>query len=150
MVRICIVPCGAKKIWDNNPKLGAVAAGKVYVGPFAKKCQEYAMRFYPGEWVILSAKYGFVRPEEVIPGPYNVSFNDPKTKPITVRDLARMAEAKGMMGVDEVIVLGGKNYVDMARAVFKGKVILTPLSDCAGIGYMMGKLNDAILRGKPI
>lgn len=150
MKRLCIVPCGSKKIWEKEPGAGAVEAGKVYIGSFSQKCQQYARKFYPGEWVILSAKYGFLRPEEMVPGPYNVSFNAPKTKPISAGELRRMLELKGLMEVDEVVVLAGKNYVEMARAVFFGKKILTPLSDCSGIGYMMGKLNDAILKGKAI
>ena len=41
----------------------------------------YAEKF-GSRWVILSAKYGFIRPDFQIPGPYNVSFKDPATKPV--------------------------------------------------------------------
>ena len=43
-----------------------------------------------------------------------------------------------------------KNYEEMANEVFSSKEILTPLSDCKGIGYMMSKLNDSIKRGVPL
>ena len=35
----------------------------------------YAEKF-GSRWVILSAKYGFIRPDFQIPGPYNVSLNE--------------------------------------------------------------------------
>lgn len=150
MKTLCIVPCGSKKIWEVDPHAGAMPAGKVYIGSFSKKCQDYAIKFYPRVWVILSAKYGFLRPDELIPGPYNVSFNDPVTNPINIRDLVRIADTKKLLNIDEVVVLAGKNYVQMVKYVFRGKIIRTPLSDCAGMGYMMQKMNDAIIKGKPI
>ena len=87
MKTLCIVPCGNRKIWDKNPKAGPTKAECVYIGPFAKKCREYAMRFYPSSWYILSAKYGFLFPDELVTGPYNESFNDRKTNPITTKEL---------------------------------------------------------------
>lgn len=36
---LCIVPCGTKKIWDENPNAGPTLAKDVYIGPFAKKVQ---------------------------------------------------------------------------------------------------------------
>ena len=147
---LCVVPCGKTKIWDKNPGLGPVAARAVYIGPFAKKCREYAETFYPSSWCILSAKYGFVRPEEIIPGPYNVSFNDPKTNPIDVRTLALQVLEKGLNDFDQVIVLGGRNYRMIVEAVFTDKRILTPLASCRGIGYMMSEMKSAVQMGKPL
>ena len=66
MKTLCIVSCGNRKIWDKNPKAGPTKAECVYIGPFAKKCREYALRFYPSSWYILSAKYGFLFPVWVI------------------------------------------------------------------------------------
>lgn len=150
MKTLCIVPCGNRKIWDKNPKAGPTKAEYVYIGPFAKKCREYAMRFYPSSWCILSAKYGFLFPDELVTGPYNVSFNDPKTNPITTKELFAQVKEKGLDNYDRIVILGGKNYVEMANEVFSSKEILSPLSDCKGIGYMMGKLNDSIKRGVPL
>ncbi|OQB71648.1 MAG: hypothetical protein BWX89_01764 [candidate division TA06 bacterium ADurb.Bin131] len=150
MKTLCMVPCGNRKIWDKNPKAGSTKAEYVYIGPFAKKCREYAMRFYPSSWCILSAKYGFLFPDELVTGPYNVSFNDPKTNPITTKELFAQVKEKGLDNYDRIVILGGKNYVEMANEVFSSKEILSPLSDCKGIGYMMGKLNDSIKRGVPL
>jgi hypothetical protein len=150
MKTLCIVPCRNRKIWDKNPKVGPTKAEHVYIGSFAKKCREYAMRFYLSSWCILSAKYGFLFPNDIVPGPYNVSFNDRRTKPITTKELSAQVMAKGLDNYERIVIIGGKNYVEMASEVFSSKEILTPLSGCKGIGYMMGKLNDAIKRGVPL
>ena len=59
-------PMWNRKIWDKNPKAGPTKAECVYIRPFAKKFREYAMRFHPSSWYILSAKYGFLFPVWVI------------------------------------------------------------------------------------
>jgi len=150
MKTLCVVPCGNKKIWDKNPNAGPTKAKYVYIGPFAKKCREYAMRFYPSSWCILSAKYGFLFPNDIVPGLYNVSFNDRKANPITTKELSAQVKEKELDRYGQIVILGGKNYVEMANRVFSSKEILTPLSNCKGIGYMMGKLNDAIKKGVPL
>lgn len=150
MSTLCIVPCGNRKIWDKRPEAGPTNAQHVYVGPFATKCREYALRFYPSSWCILSAKYGFLLPSDLVPGPYNVSFNKKSTNPITMQELSHQLITKGLDQYSTIVVLGGKNYTKIASEVFYNKEILAPLADCKGIGYMMGKLNDAILSGKPV
>ncbi len=147
---LCIVPCGNKKIWDKKPEAGPQQARDVYIGPFASKCREYAEKFYPSSWVIISAKYGFLFPNDIVPGPYNVSFIDKSSNPITIEELKSQAQEKGLYDYDKIIILGGKNYVQIVKNVFKNKDIHSPLSTCKGIGFMMGKLNDAIKRGKPL
>jgi len=150
MKTLCIVPCGNKKIWDKNPDLGQQKAKDVYIGTFAKKNQEYAEKFYPTSWVILSAKHGFLFPDDIIPNNYNVTFNNKRTNPISIEDLIKQAEEKGLYKFECIVVLGGKNYIKIVNEVFKGKHIQTPLSDCKGIGYMIEKLNNAIKENKPL
>jgi hypothetical protein len=149
MNTLCIVPCGNRKIWDKNPNTGHTKARYVYIGPFAKKCREYAEIFYPFSWCILSAKYGILYPDDIVPSPYNVSFNNKKTNPITVEGLSVQILERGMDKYNDIVVLGGKNYVKIINAVFLTKEIRTPLSDCKGIGYMMGLLDGAIKSGVP-
>lgn len=144
MKPFCIITCGKRKIWDKNPSAGQTKARYVYIGPFATKCKQYAERFYPSSWCILSAKYGFLFPDDMVPGPYNVSFNDRKTYPITIELLSAQAIKNGLKDYDEIVVLGGKNYIEMVNGIFTEKKIITPLRDCKGIGYMMGLLNDSI------
>ena len=133
MRTLCVVPCGKAKIWDKYPKAGPREAREVYTGSFAKKCREYAERFYGEEYVILSAKYGFLRPDEVIEGTYNVSFNDPKSKPIGVRALKEQAREKGLLGYERIVVLGGKNYQGMAEETCPDPALAPFLGDTYGL-----------------
>ena len=69
---------------------------------------------------------------------------------VPIEELKSQAEEKGLYDYDKIIVLGGKNYVRIVKNVFQNKEIYSPLSDCKGIGYMMGKLKDAIEKGKSL
>ena len=144
MKTLCIVPCGSKKIWSKNPNAGSVKAKDVYIGPFAKKCQQYARHFHPEFWCILSAKHGFLFPDDIIPEDYNVTFNKKKTKPIAVSDLKQQAKCKGITEVENVVVLGGKEYEKMVREIFSNSNIRTPLKGAGGIGKMMQMIGQLI------
>jgi len=128
---------GNRKIWDKNLNAGPTRAKDVYIGPFAKKCKEYAEKFYPSSWCILSAKYGFLFPDDTVPGSYNVTFNDKRTNPISVEELSKQVKEKGLDRYEKILVLGGKKYVSMVK-------IYTPLEGYKGIGYMMNRLNQAL------
>ena len=150
MTTLCITPCGKKKIWLKYPKAGPTEAKKVYTGPFAKKCKEYAENFYPDSWCILSAKYGFLFPEDIVPESYNVSFNDIGTNPITLKELKIQIEEKDIEDFDEFVVLGGKNYVKIISDLLPNKYIQKPLEGCKGNGYMMGLINKALKDRNPL
>jgi len=147
---LCIIPCGNRKIWDKNPNAGPTRARDVYIGPFAKKCKEYAEKFYPSSWCILSAKYGFLFPDDMVPGPYNVTFNDKRTNPISVEELSKQVKEKGLDKYEKILVLGGKKYVSVVRKVFSKKKIYVPLEGYKGIGYMMNRINKAIIDQKTL
>ena len=65
MSTLAIVQCGQKKIWDRNPGAGPTAAKDAYVSPYFRKNRAYAERF-ADQWMILSAKYGFLDPDTKI------------------------------------------------------------------------------------
>jgi hypothetical protein len=73
MKTLCVFPSGTKKIWDINPDAGPTPAKDVYIGPFAKKCEEYVGKFFPDSWWILSSKYGFLYPDEIVPEPLSIA-----------------------------------------------------------------------------
>jgi hypothetical protein len=142
--RLCIVPCGTAKIWDKEPQAGPTQAQFVYTGVFATACQKYAKAFFK-DWVILSAKQGFLFPEEIINETYNVSFIKPTNETITTKKLMDQAREKGLLDFYEIVVLGGRHYVNRTEAIFdQGQQIILPLSDCKGIGYMLQKLTRSI------
>jgi len=144
MKTICIVPCGVKKIWDKYPDAGPTPAKDVYIGVFARKCQEYAQAFYPDSYYILSAKYGFLHPLDIIQENYNVTFKESKTNPVMICELVKIAKRKDLYNVDRVIVVAGKDYFHIVKSVFSEKEIVDPLKVCKGNGFMMQKINDAI------
>ncbi len=144
MKKLCVVPCSKTKIWSKNPKAGPTPTKDVYIGPFASTCRRYAEHFYPNAYMILSAKYGFLKPDDIVPGDYDVSFNKPKTNPITANQLRRQVEDKELLDFDCYIVLGGSYYVDILNDAFIGKNLINPLEGSKGNGEMMHLLKQAI------
>ncbi len=92
---LVIVPCGRNKVWDNDPDRGPVQAKDAYTSRYFTTNRAYAEKF-GSRWVILSAKYGFIRPDFQIPGPYNVSFKDPATKPVEAVTLIDQIKELGL------------------------------------------------------
>lgn len=150
MRTLCIVPCGNRKIWDEYPDAGPRKARNTYTGPFASKCRQYAEVFYPSSWCILSAKYGFLFPDAIVPGPYNVSFNDKSTNPITLEELVSQKHEKGLYVYENIIVLGGKNYREIIKDAFPERDIHCPLKGYKNIMQMMRALNSSIKSGELI
>ena len=116
---LVIVPCGFKKIWDKYPDAGPTAAEDAYIGPPFKVNRKFAERA-GGDWVVLSAKYGFLRPTDVVPGPYNTTFKRRSTNPIGVAALRGQVQSMGLDGYSEVVGLGGKEYCAAIEAAFDG------------------------------
>lgn len=147
--KLCIVPCGSSKIWNKQPSAGPTQAQYVYTGPFAAACQRYAKANFTN-WVILSAKHGFLYPEDTVHEPYNVSFVKPSDETMDLRVLKEQAADKGLLEYQEITVLGGRHYIERAKAIFnQGQKIILPLSDCKGIGYMLQKLKNALPENNP-
>ena len=145
MADLCIVTCGKKKIWDKNPYTGPTEAKNVYIGPLSKKGKEYAEKFYPDTWMILSAKHGFLDPKDIIPQNYDSSFNIKNSKTISLEELKIQIQNENLDEYERIIVLGGKYYTNIVINLFSDKEVINPLKDCKGIGYMLKKINDAII-----
>ncbi|MFN3740305.1 MAG: DUF6884 domain-containing protein [Thermodesulfovibrionales bacterium] len=146
---LCIVPCGRKKIWDKEPHRGRAPAREAYIGQFAKTCIRYAEHFYPHSYRILSARYGFLKPEQEIEN-YNITFKD--TEAITIENLINQAREQGLLKYDTIIILGGFLYRNIAQKAFSRAAnitglplpqIITPLQGM-GIGQMIKTMKEAI------
>lgn len=142
MKSLCIIACGKKKIWDKSPGEGPVKAKNLYTGSFTRKCIEYAKKSDFDLWCILSAKYGFLFPDEIVQGQYNECFHNKLSNSMTLRELSSQIKSKELDRYEKVIILGGKYYTDMMKKLFNEKEVYNPLNDCKGIGYMMKKLNE--------
>ncbi|UCZ54974.1 hypothetical protein LGQ02_09730 [Bacillus shivajii] len=149
MSRLCIIPCGAKKVWDKEPDAAPTKAKDVYIGTFSRACQRYAIEFI-GDWVILSAKHGFLHPTDTVEHNYDVSFTSKSSEIISIDQLKEQMGDKGLNDYDEVIVLGGKKYRRVVEKLFPNEKLTYPLNGCKGIGFMLQKLNRSIKNGEEI
>jgi len=117
---LVIISCGAAKIWKKNPAAGPTPASEAYISSVFKVSKQYAEKF--GEkWLIISAKYGFIEPDFLIPENYDVKMGDEKS--ISVDELHRQIEEKGLNRFQQIEVIGSKNYYDTVRQAFEGKNI---------------------------
>jgi hypothetical protein len=66
----------------------------------------------------LSAKYGFLPPDSVIPGPYNVSFKKKATNPISLTVLQDQIRDQGLHEFAIVVGLGGRKYREIVAQAF--------------------------------
>lgn len=114
---LVIVPCGKSKIWDKQPDQGPTRASDAYTGTPFRLHRAYADYFGDG-WVVLSAKYGFIAPEFDIPGPYEVAYTQPQTRPIAIDDLQRQVEEQQLHQHSVVVGLGGAAYRNAVQAAF--------------------------------
>ncbi len=144
MRELCIVPGGKRKIWDDDPSTGPTSARDVYIGPLTKKSIAYAEHFYPHDWRILSAEYGFLHPDDIIPGPSEACFLHQESQQIGIDELIRQIGSEGLDKYDTIVVLGGRFFSDLVEKTFRGKRIVSPLASSRGIGFMMHRLSDAI------
>ncbi|MGD6818374.1 DUF6884 domain-containing protein [Metabacillus sp. 113a] len=143
MRRICIIPCGKRKIWKDQPDHGPAKAHYAYTGIFHKLCQQYARQFYE-EWIILSAKHGFLKPEDIVPGDYDLGFHMDDQDIITLLELKKQAARLRLEEADKVIMLGGKKYEPILRSLLDNEIHF-PLAGSKGIGDMQSKLKSSIV-----
>ncbi|MGB9936991.1 MAG: DUF6884 domain-containing protein [Methanobacterium sp.] len=144
MKKICIVGCGKKKVWDNEKSESSINAKDIYTGVFTHKCIQYAQKFYKNSYYILSAKYGFLFPDESVKGPYNECFHKKNSNPISTEELLKQINDYDLNNCEKIVVLGGKYYTELIKNLFPQKEVINPLEGCKGIGQMIKKLNELI------
>ena len=144
MRRLCIIPCGKKKIWDKYPAdYGPMEAKDVYISPFGKACQAYATMFFEN-WVILSAKHGFLRPNDIVLENYDLAFDSKSDKVISIEQLQKQMVDKSLLQFDEIVLLAGKKHKKVVTKLYPEEMITYPLEGCKGIGYMLQRLKEAV------
>ncbi|HDR7795626.1 TPA: hypothetical protein QCY19_004311 [Bacillus luti] len=143
MKRLCIIPCGKKKIWDKHPDYGPLDAKDVYISPFGKACQAYATEFFE-DWVILSAKHGFLRPDDIVQENYDLAFDSKSDEVISIEQLKHQMIAKNLYEFDEIVLLVGKKHKKVVTTLYPEEIITYPLEGCKGIGYMLQRLKQAV------
>ncbi|MFW8627997.1 DUF6884 domain-containing protein [Deinococcus sp. ME38] len=148
MRTLVVVPCGAKKIWADRPSLGAVRAAEAYVGVPFRVNRAYA-EVVGDAWVILSAKYGFLAPDDLLEGPYEVTFKRKKTNPVAVETLRRQVIERDLASFDRVIGLGGVEYrAALAEAFGDHAEVMFPFAGLA-LGYSLQATKAVTLAAAP-
>lgn len=137
---LVVVPCGKAKVWDREPQAGPTAAAQAYTGPPFLAHRAYA-EAAGGDWVVLSAKWGFLWPTDPVPGPYDVTFNDRRTRPIDLLALRQQVAPRGLASYAEVVGLGGEEYRAAVRVAFglTGAHLSFPFA-----GLPLGKMIQAV------
>ncbi len=147
---LVVVPCGRGKVWDTEPGRGPTAARDAYTGAPFRVNRAYAERFAE-RWVILSAKYGLIDPDFLLPGSYDVTFKEPSTDPITPAAVRAQVGTQGLDRFRTVIGLGGKEYRAIVQAAFghASTVVRFPFTGLS-IGKAMQAIKAAIQAGEPV
>ena len=138
---ICIISCGAKKIWNTNPDAPKTPAKDAYIGPLFKKCKEYADTLYSDSWYILSDKYGLIHPDTLIS-----DYNTPPSAIAGNQDFIRFVSvqvSKLKLNPAIVITTTGQIHQSIIRSVFMNSKIINPLSGL-GQGKRMQKINQML------
>ncbi|PEE33157.1 DUF6884 domain-containing protein [Bacillus cereus] len=143
MKRLCIIPCGKKKIWDKHSDYGPMEAKDVYISPFGKACQAYATMFFEN-WVILSAEHGFLRPSDIVLENYDLAFDSKSDEVISIEQLQKQMVDKSLLQFDEIVLLAGKKHKKVVTKLYPEEMITYPLEGCKGIGYMLQRLKEAV------
>lgn len=112
-----IIPCTKAKIWDMYPNLGPMLAKEVYTNPFHALAKKY-ISLFTKEWVILSAKYGFLSPNDTLPKTYDITFDRPDDPYITIEALQSQIISKQLYTYTDIMVICNSRYIDKIRQAF--------------------------------
>ncbi|EEM95933.1 hypothetical protein bthur0013_27260 [Bacillus thuringiensis IBL 200] len=124
-------------------------AKDVYISPFGKACQAYASMFFEN-WVILSAKHGFLRPNDIVLENYDLAFDSKSDEVISIEQLQKQMVDKSLLQLDEIVLLAGKKHKKVVTKLYPEEMITYPLEGCKGIGYMLQRLKEAVKEGEEI
>lgn len=116
---LAIIPCTKAKIWDNLPHLGPVIAQNVYTNPFHSLARSYIQK-RSNSWYIMSAKYGFLHPDDVIPETYDITFDRKNDPYISDEQLKFQMNEKNFSNFKNVIVICNERYVERIQRALSG------------------------------
>ncbi|WP_372010931.1 DUF6884 domain-containing protein [Paenibacillus chitinolyticus] len=142
---LCIIPPGKRKIWDRDATHGPASARDAYTGTLNRKARAYA-EASGCDWIILSAKYGFLTPADTVSGNYDTAFGAANAGIISSDELARQWEEKGLHTYSRIEVLGGKKFRPIIGALAGTAAVFFPLENSRGIGDMLHLLDAWTVR----
>lgn len=130
--RVIVVPCGGRKLDTDTP----VPAAELYVGSYHRAARRAAevLAGSTGLVLILSALHGLVTLDQML-APYELRAG--QAGAVTGVKIREQAHALGIAEAD-VVVLGGRAYVELARQAWPAAE--APLEGTRGIGEQLGRL----------
>lgn len=137
---LCIIPPGKRKLWDRDTAHGPAPARDAYTGTLNRKARAYA-EACGYDWVILSAKHGFLLPEDIVPGNYDTAFGAANADIIPSEELARQWKKMRLDTYKRIEVLGGKKFRPIIGALAGTAAVYFPLENSRGIGDMLHLLD---------
>lgn len=149
MRTLIIISCGDRKIWKKNLKAGPTKAKDAYIGPLFKVSRKYAETFPDRyRWIIISAKYGFIDPDFIIPRKYDIKMGSPKS--VTIQKLQRQISKRCLRRYNKIILLAWSEYMGKIREAFENNKKITIPALKLRYGEKMRWLNRKIKQGKPL
>ena len=130
-----IIPCSKEKIWDIAPEKKAVRADEAYRSAFHRYARAYVCK-HCEDYLILSAKYGFMRPDFMIETSYDVTFSRSLDPTISSHQLRK--QALTYPHVTKLIVVCPQLYALRVQEAFAEHAIdiVYPLQSVGGFGAM--------------
>jgi len=113
---LAIIPCSKEKIWDEAPERGPCEARFAYTSRLHELCRIYAEE-YADRWLILSAKYGFLKPDDILPETYDVTFSRSEDPFISLEDLRKQAQS---IQARSLLLLLPSDYESRVIQAFEG------------------------------
>jgi hypothetical protein len=121
---LVIVACGSRKSADRR------RADELYTGSYTQLALRAARSIVGADRIrIASAGHGLLDLHEQV-DPYNTRLGDPSA--ITAAEVRAQAKIRCIHDVEHVVVLAGRDYADLARAVWPRAY--SPLVGTRGIG----------------
>jgi hypothetical protein len=109
-----IVPCTQEKIWDTQPRAGAVPAKDAYTKPAFRAWRVYAEQS-GCPWFILSTKYGLLHPDQPIE-PYDIRTSAAQNDPVLLSLLHRQGRELNLAQYEQIVLLDWERFEPLIRA----------------------------------
>lgn len=93
-----VIPCSKEKAWDEPGVVGPRPARLAYRSPLFAAALAWAER-RAERVVIFSALHGLLAADDIVPGPYDVTFSRPDDPVVSRERVAEQAVALGIAGL---------------------------------------------------
>ncbi|MCO4761687.1 MAG: hypothetical protein KC502_09300 [Myxococcales bacterium] len=127
---VAIVPCSREKAWHTAPDLGPLPARLAYTSPLHHAAVAYAQH-HADEWLVLSALHGLLRPDDEVPGDYDVTFSREDDPVISPQRLSEQARDLGLQAADQIVILCPDDYADRLATAMGQPANRRPLAGIA-------------------